>query len=390
MHIVLFTHPAFFHSKSMPKYADFISEGMTRRGHTVQVFTAKAFFCKLPSPTGFKKWLGYLDQFLLFPIILKKNLLKMPPNTLFVFSDQALGPWIPYLVKRPHVVHCHDFLAQRSAKGEIPENSVGFTGRIYQAFIRRGFKKANNFICISEKTHQDLHLLLQKRPTVSKVIYNGLNQPFKFGNLEQARQDLQKVFGIFLRSGYILHVGGNQFYKNRKGVIEIYSAWKKRSGSIQPLLLIGTAPNKELIQAREHSEFSSEIHFLTKVSDDALQKAYHGATFLLFPSLEEGFGWPIAEAMASGCPVVTIDKAPMNEVGGENCFYLPEPPQHREERENWLKTAAETLDRVGNMTVQERADFVRQAALRAKRFCPEKAMEKIERVYTEVLKSYKS
>ena len=388
MHIVLFTHPTFFNSKSMPKYAGMLIDGMKRRGHTVQVSTARAIFFNLPFPAVFKKWLGYLDQFVLFPLTLKRQFAKMPSDTIYVFSDQALGPWMPYFVNHPHVVHCHDFLAQRSAKGEIQENKVGITGRIYQSFIRRGYRKASNFISISEKTRMDLHLFLEKEPRFSRVVYNGLNQEFKFGDLQKARLDLQEEMEISLTSGYILHVGGNQFYKNRKGVIEIFSEWKSVSGSPLPLLLVGSSPTEDLRQAKNNSEFSSDIHFLTEVSDSSLQRAYHGATLLLYTSLDEGFGWPIAEAMASGCPVVAIDKAPMNEVGGKNCFYLPEPPRERSNSFIWLKKAAEIVDHVCKLPMDEREEFVRLAGLNAKRFNSELAIEKMEKMYKEILQSY--
>ena len=59
------------------------------------------------------------------------------------------------------------------------------------------------------------------------------------------------------------------------------------------------------------------------VGNEALAALYSGAELLLFPSLEEGFGWPIIEAQASGCRVVTTGKAPMTEVGGNAAFYLP-------------------------------------------------------------------
>jgi glycosyltransferase involved in cell wall biosynthesis len=58
------------------------------------------------------------------------------------------------------------------------------------------------------------------------------------------------------------------------------------------------------------------------VSHDTLRALYCGAGALLFPSLQEGFGWPIIEAQACGCPVFTSDLAPMNEIGGEAAGYV--------------------------------------------------------------------
>jgi glycosyltransferase involved in cell wall biosynthesis len=68
----------------------------------------------------------------------------------------------------------------------------------------------------------------------------------------------------------------------------------------------------------------SPVWFLDEVGDEELRALYSAAEALLFPSLEEGFGWPIVEAQACGCPVITTHKAPMTEVGGEGPLYLEE------------------------------------------------------------------
>src|SRR6478609_376106 len=124
MNIIVFAHPTFLGHQSMPRYANMIEKGMTDRGHSVEIWTASPFFFKLPAPSSLKKWMGYIDQFLLFPIQVKSKLKKNTPNTLYVFSDHALGPWIPLVSKKLHVIHCHDFLAQQSALGQISENST--------------------------------------------------------------------------------------------------------------------------------------------------------------------------------------------------------------------------------------------------------------------------
>jgi glycosyltransferase involved in cell wall biosynthesis len=75
-----------------------------------------------------------------------------------------------------------------------------------------------------------------------------------------------------------------------------------------PLLLIGESPDMKLLEAYSKSPFKSDIHILTGIEDKWVQRAYAGAIVFLFPSYAEGFGWPIAEAMASGCPVITTRK----------------------------------------------------------------------------------
>ncbi|MCP9199577.1 glycosyltransferase family 4 protein [Gramella sp. GC03-9] len=385
MHIVIFVHPGFQKSQSMPRYANLLIEGMRNRKHEVEVWTAKSYFYKLPSPAFIKKWLGYLDQFVIFPIQVKLKLLRKDFNTLFVFTDQALGPWMPLVSKRPFVVHCHDFLAQRSALDQIHENRVKLSGKIYQRLIRKGYRKAKYFISISMKTRDDLHLFLgNKNPEISRVVYNGLNQDFKPGNTEIVRQNLSKRFNLDLNQGFILHVGGNQFYKNRKGVLKIYDTWSDYSARELPLLMIGSEPDMELLALREKSSYRSSIHFLTNVSDENLRLAYQGASVFLYPSIAEGFGWPIAEAMASGCPVITTGEPPMNEVGGEFGIYIPKMPQNEEDMESWVRYSANVLNEFIELEPVEKNKLKRSGIQHARRFDRELALEKIEQVYKEV------
>lgn len=374
----------------MPRYARMLAEGMRKRKHEVEIWTAKSFFHNIPGPTSAKKWLGYIDQFILFPIEVKLKLLKCSQDTLFVFADQALGPWMPLVSKRPFVVHCHDFMAQKSADGEMPENQVQFTGKLYQKFIRNGYRKGKNFISVSERTKKDLHEFLEAEPEISKVVYNGLNQDFKPGNILVVRAVLTSKSGLNLSNGYLLHVGGNQFYKNRAGVIRIYDAWRKNSEYDLPLIMVGPGPDNKLKKLKQQSDFSEDIHFFTNVSDEDLRLYYQGAFLFLFPSLDEGFGWPIAEALASGCPVVTTGEPPMNEVGGNHAIYIPRMPENEETIPGWAVYSANILNDLFEMTEEERAEWVRSGVEFAKRFDPETALENIESIYKEVHFSYQS
>jgi glycosyltransferase involved in cell wall biosynthesis len=73
---------------------------------------------------------------------------------------------------------------------------------------------------------------------------------------------------------------------------------------------------------------ADRIRTLQGVSHEELRALYARATALLFPSLQEGFGWPLIEAQACGCPVFTSDLAPMNEIGGPGaCYVDPRDPE---------------------------------------------------------------
>jgi hypothetical protein len=152
MEIVFFVHAGFFDSQSMPRFAMMLEKGMKARGHHVSTWAPEPKFFRLPVPGKLKKWMGYIDQYFVFPLQVKSRIRKEKGNTLYVFTDNALGPWVPLVAKLPHVIHCHDFLAQRSALGEIPENISSWTGKKYQQFIRQGYSKGENFISVSLKT----------------------------------------------------------------------------------------------------------------------------------------------------------------------------------------------------------------------------------------------
>lgn len=382
MNIIFFTHPTFLKSQSMPRFAKMLGDGMLTRGHYIEYFTAKPIFYKLPF---MKKWMGYIDQYLLFRFFINRKLKAYSKDTLFVFTDHALGPWIPFVASKPHVIHCHDFMAQESATGAIAENPTGWSGRIYQNYIRRGYSEGRNFIAVSEKTKIDLQKFLSKTGVRIEMVYNGLSPSFRPGNAIAIRQEISMAIGAEIPSGYLLHVGGNQWYKNRKGVIEIYNAWRNISNIQLPLFLVGPKANSNLQASCDSSPYRSDIYLLSGKDDEFVRKAYAGASVFIFPSLAEGFGWPIAEAMASGCPVITTNQAPMTEVSGEAGFLISRMPNESNLRNSWAYESAQKVEAVLSLPDQKRKEIVVKGLENAKRFDSEKALNLIEGIYKEVM-----
>jgi glycosyltransferase involved in cell wall biosynthesis len=387
MKIILFTHPSFLEHQSMPRYANMLLSGMIERGHEVEVWSPKSRLYKLTFAHSLKKWLGYIDQYVVFPIEVKLKLRHCAKDTLFVFADQALGPWVPLVKNRKHIIHCHDFLALKSALGSVPENPTSFTGKIYQNYIRSGFSKGKNFIPISKKTQQDLHSLHLGKIEISKVCYNGLNRIFEVLHPIESRSLLGSKLNIGLSNGYVLHIGGNQYYKNRKGVIEIYDSWRTLNDKNIPLILIGSEPSDELCDLYQKSIYKTDIHFITNLSDEYINTAYSGANCLLFPSLDEGFGWPIIEAMASGCLVITTNEAPMTEVGGTAAYYLDRRPSEEVNSIQWAKNSALILNKVIELNPIELQNSITLSIKNSKRFNTENVLNQIETIYKEISKN---
>ncbi|MCF0051772.1 glycosyltransferase [Dyadobacter sp. LJ53] len=385
MNIVFFSHPVFLGSISTQRYAKWLVDGMSARGHQVQLWIPEPQCFNIPGPANFKKWMGYIDQYVLFPRRVRKLIKEQPKDTLYVLTDHSLGIWVPLIRDYNHIVHCHDFLAQFSAMGLIPENRNSWSGRKYQEMIRKGFLSAKNFISISEKTRDDLHILLGHRPAVSEMVYNGLVQSCKPSESPaEALSSLAAETGIELKNGYLLHVGGNQWNKNRKGVIEIYSKWRVKFTNQKPLLMIGPEPDDVIKKAHASSAYRDDIHFLVNKADSFVMLAYQAASAFLFPSIAEGFGWPIAEAMSSGTPVLTTDEAPMTEVAGGAALFIDRRPSDERKAEAWATDAAKVLEKLLSYSPEERSGLIAKGLKNVKRFDSNITIEKIEKIYLAV------
>ncbi|MCF5910718.1 glycosyltransferase family 4 protein [Aeromonas veronii] len=385
MNIVVFTHPDFLDSTSMPRFARMIIDGMRSRGHTVEQWTAKPCFYKLPVRSSIKKWFGYIDQYVLFPLLVLLRLYRNKKNTLYVFSDQALGPWIPLVKKHPHVIHVHDFMAYHSAHGRYPENPISKTGKLYQAYIKNGFSKGKCFISVSQNTKKELDTILGWNGDQSFVVYNGLNPIFRLLQKPDAIALLKDVLPEqALENGFLLHVGGNQWYKNRAGVLEIYDGYTKKESNDTPLplVMIGAVPPKSFTEFTKNLPETAAVYFLSGLSDEQVCAAYSLATLFLFPSIAEGFGWPIAEAMACGCPVITTGEAPMTEVGGEAAIYIDRRPVGN--AIDWAEKAACQLREL--LADESRMVAQREKGIQhVKQFNAESTLDAYERIYLQEL-----
>ena len=392
MNLVLYAHPLFLGFRSQDHFARMLADALEARGHCVElrrpVGRVHAWVQAWMHGGRLAKWAGYVDQYLIFPMQMRLRMRHDPPDTLHVFCDQALGPWVPLVVRRPHVVHCADLLALRSALGEVPENRPSMTGRIYQRFIRRGFAQARHFISISEQTRRELHRLGGVTAQTSQVVYLGLNQAYAPMAPAAARQALHAA-GLPTPPGrFLLHVGGGHWYKNTVGVVALYGRYVQRCVALgqspMPLWLVSPPPSAAVQAALERVPSSGQVRFFQSLPPAALQGLYSLAALMLFPSLAEGFGWPIAEAMACGCPVLTTDEPPMNEVGGDAAHYLPRlsGPQ---DLEPWSRAAAEVLLRVLNAAPEERALRVRAGLQRATAFSADSMVERYLAIYRGVL-----
>jgi len=145
------------------------------------------------------------------------------------------------------------------------------------------------------------------------VVYNGYNLPKKVP-MKQHNKNL---------SPYFLYVGTIQPRKNLETLIEAFSTLH----STHPEFKLIMAGKKgwlydAIFKQVEKLNLKEYIHFLGYVTDEEKNNLYAEATALVLPSLYEGFGIPLLEAMALGCPVISSFSSSLPEVGGEACLYF--------------------------------------------------------------------
>lgn len=356
---------------SIRAFANCLLAGLLSQGVDASLFTpAVVFSRRVPGP--FKKWAGYLDKFWNGNRELRILRRREGANVVYHVLDQAGAIHLSTLANVPHLLTCNDLLAIRSARGEIREHRTGISGRILQKRILAGVRKAAYVACISENTRADLHRLAGISPARTRLIYMGLNFPYSPMPHEQSEPRLAK-FGIRSLQPFLLHVGGNQWYKNRAHVVKAFAQLAQTNPQLT-LVLAGKAPDPALTQVIDQTGLAARMVVAADCNNLELQALYSSALALLFPSSYEGFGWPIIEAQACGCPVITANRPPMTEAGGEAARYVdPESPEQ----------CASVIQLLINDRT-ERAKMVEAGLGNASRFTTAKMIHRYIQFYTEI------
>jgi glycosyltransferase involved in cell wall biosynthesis len=320
MKILLIGNYRYLESQSMDRFASMLFNGLTSQGFDVRLLKPLSLIGRLRPPlTGLGKWLGYVDRFILFPIVLTK---AARWADVVHICDQANAIYIPWLRGKPHVMTCHDMLAIRSALGEIAEYQTGLTGRIYQRWILYDFKKVMQVTCVSNTTREDVLRITKLSSEKVSVVHNGLNYPYRPMPTKEFSQHLEQM-GLADWMPFFFHVGGNFWYKNKAGLLRIFAHMVRLDNSDSwNLVLAGAALPETLARLAKELKIYDRIREVKNVTNEQLCALYSAAQGLIFPSTAEGFGWPIIEAQACGCPVFTSNRKPMTEVGGDGAVYF--------------------------------------------------------------------
>jgi glycosyltransferase involved in cell wall biosynthesis len=316
--------------ESMQRFANMLAEGFQQEGVAIECWRPKAIFGRPFQTTtgGIGKWFGYVDKWILFPFWLRFRRMFMNGNIHFHICDHSNAPYLQYLPQNNTVITCHDVIAVRAGLGYNGTYvSASRMGTVLQKWILKNLRNAPRLAAVSHLTMKQLKELTadSKEKKNWQVIHNGFNAPFFPLGKKDCVPVLKKV-GINENEQFLLHVGSSLLRKNRKLLLEMVAALGNRwEGKI---CFAGKPLEQEMWQLADKLNLRPRIVSAVKPDHRTLQALYSSCCAFIFPSLSEGFGWPVIEAQACGAPVIASNIEPMPEIGGEGALYAdPTQPE---------------------------------------------------------------
>lgn len=270
----------------------------------------------------------------------------------------------PLIWKRKLIVTIHDLIHIH-----FPEFSPSLAAKIYaKTIFPRVVRRADRIVAVSEFTKSDLIETFRVKPDKITVIYHGVDKALtKSGMKNNPSQE----------PPYFLYVGLIKAHKNLGIMIEAFRRWKKNKKSEARLKIIGRADMKQKIVRNWLREIEAEpdISWTGEVSEEALKMAYLNARALVFPSLYEGFGFPLIEAMASGIPILASRAASIPEVVGPQAALYFDP--------HLVTELEQCLDRIyGDETLRQ--SLIAEGQKRLPLFDWNRSARKTQEVYDSV------
>ena len=282
----------------------------------------------------------------------------------------ALG--FPVATRRPLVVTVHDM-----GPFTHPEYFALSPPWIYRRSLRQLVAQADAIICVSQASAGELVSYVSRTfghnlSDRVRVIHEGVEPRF-FTTPD--RDCLSEVRGLPEPDvPFLLTAGKISPRKNVQGVVEALAVLAKDIP--HHLVVVGGEgwDMETVFQVIDSSGISERVHLIGYVTDEQLQALYHSATVYVHPSLFEGFGLPVLEAMAAGCPVVTSNLSSLPEVAGDAAILVN--PLDADE-------IAEGIHRICENTAFS-GDLADRGRARARSFTWSRCAEQVAEVYRTV------
>lgn len=314
----------------------------------------------------------YYERFWRFPQLVQQQ--KADVYHILDHSEAHITYGLKKLGK-PVVVTCHDlinFYYKDNLQGSV---TLPFLSHNMWLYAVKGMKQADAVVTVSSMTAKDATKILDIKPAKISVAPNAVESIFK--PLPQSEIDkFRQKSGISPETLCLLNVGSNHPRKNIDTVLKVIDSLKQRGVSVH-LWKAGADFNEEQTIFIRDQNLENHITYLGKPDKSSLIQFYNAADILIAPSLHEGFGITLLEAMACGTPVITANVSAMPEVVGD-AGILVEPLDYQS-----MADAAINLQKDSTF----RQQLIEKALKRVKQFTWESTSEQIAQIYEELLKN---
>ncbi len=250
----------------------------------------------------------------------------------------------------------------------MPEDG-GFSKEA-QSWQRKAAERCRGILTCSQASKDQLLKYINVPEDKISVVYWGYDaETFKLLNPDIVQFELKNKFGI--KRPYLFSVSCSTGRKRTPELIYNYLNCAKKDFPFDLVFVWSKIPHNILDAIKAHPA-KEKIHCLAGVSNEDLALLYNGASYTVFPSLQEGFGLPILESMACGTPVLTTKTSSMVEIAGDAGLYL-ESLDSEEIGEKLLMLAQKQF---------ERSSFVKRSLDRVKNFSWDKCVAKTIEFYS--------
>jgi glycosyltransferase involved in cell wall biosynthesis len=278
---------------------------------------------------------------------------------------------IPPLARARAVVTIHDIIHVLYPQF-LPNRAALLYARV---MIRRALRRADRIITVSYNSKRDLVDYFGVAPARVDVVYNGVAGRYHAGIPREERDRVSAKYG--LPRPYLLFLGGEKPHKNVRNVIRAFGEARRERALPHALVLAGPMPkNRSRVEALIAAhDLESRVFRTGVVPEEDLPGLFAAADAFLYPTLYEGFGLPVVEAMACGVPVLTSSTSALQEIAG-GYAYLVDPMDVDAIARGIVDLATDP---------RRRAEFADLGKRRARDFSWDKAAQQTLKVYAEAL-----
>jgi glycosyltransferase involved in cell wall biosynthesis len=271
-------------------------------------------------------------------------------------------PLLPPVGNRRSIITVHDL-----AYKKFPHFFNTLNARKWDILYRRAILETDAVIVPSENTRNDLLEMFNIPSGKIQVVHPPINPIFSSTGSSEAKAEIRAKFSI--PGQFILFVGTIEPRKNIARLVKAFEDFLRGNNAPVSLVIVGGAGwlYQDVMKTIETSAVRKNILLLDYVTDADLAELYRSAMMFVFPSLYEGHGFPVMEAMASGVPVITSNNSSLKEIGkdvallidAENTASITEALQRLYSDEGLRRQmTASGLERAAQYSVKNAVDVI--------------------------------